>query len=121
MTRICVDCQEVHVVGANPAGLAFAVRLAENMPAGGGATVYVWDGRLQRSGLRKRRLAVLSHENEAVSQVGRPISTDSDQLCRGQMLPAPKCRSSASWPGERSYLYAGGQPEQQRVVCKPVL
>ena len=49
------------------------------MPAGKPATVYVWDEHLQRSGLRKRRLAVLSHEKEAVSQVGRQMSFSSAQ------------------------------------------
>ena len=67
-----VGCQEIHIAGAGVAGLAFAIRIAENTPVIGRTLVYVWDGRLQRIGMpRKRRLAFRSHGTKDVAQVRR--------------------------------------------------
>lgn len=52
--------QEVHVDGADLAGLALAIRLAENMSAGCRTKIRVWDGRLRRLGLRGRRLGFIA-------------------------------------------------------------
>jgi hypothetical protein len=66
--------QEVHVDGADSAGLALAIRLAENMAAGCRSKVYVWDGRLRRLGLRGRRLGLIATAALAASsQVRRKM------------------------------------------------
>lgn len=66
--------QEVHVDGADSAGLALAIRLAENMSAGCRTKIYVWDGRLRRLGLRGRRLGFIDTVALATSsQVRRKI------------------------------------------------
>ncbi len=59
--------QEVHVDGADSAGLALAIRLAENMSAGCRTKIYVWDGRLRHLGLRGRRLAFIATASLAKS------------------------------------------------------
>lgn len=67
--------QEVHVDGANSAGLALAIRLAENMSAGCRTKIYVWDGRLRRLGLRGRRLGFIATAALASSsEVSRKMS-----------------------------------------------
>ena len=69
-----VGCQEIHIAGAGVAGLAFATRIAENTPVIGRTLVFVWDERLQRIGMsRKRRLSFRSHGKEDVAQVRREI------------------------------------------------
>ncbi|KAL0051564.1 hypothetical protein WJX82_009947 [Trebouxia sp. C0006] len=59
--------QEVHVDGADSAGLALAIRLAENMSASCRSKIYVWDGRLRRLGLRGRRLGLIATAAPAAS------------------------------------------------------
>lgn len=74
LTHSCyvAGCQEIHVAGAGLAGLAFAIRIAENTPGNGRTLVYVWDGRLQRIGMpRKRRIAFRSHGRDDMAQVRR--------------------------------------------------
>ena len=70
--QVVAGCQELHVAGAGLAGLAFAIRMAENTPVDERTLIYVWDGRLQRIGMpRKRRQAFRPHGKEDVAQVRR--------------------------------------------------
>ena len=59
LDKLLSGVQEVHVVGAGCAGLSAAVQLAEKLESAccaGRVVIYVWDGGLQRLGLRRRRL-----------------------------------------------------------------
>ena len=91
-SRCIVGCQEIHVAGAGLAGLAFAIRIAENTPVNGRTLIFVWDGRLQRIGMpRKRRVVFRSHGRDDVAQVRRECSSARDQLhstsTLAQLLP----------------------------------
>ncbi len=68
----CVG-QEIHVTSADLAGLAFAILLIENASLTSRSVVYIWDRRLQRTGLRKRRSTFRLHGADNVGQVGREI------------------------------------------------
>lgn len=69
-------CQEVHIDGAGIAGLAFAIRLAENLPMSGRTLVHVWDGRLQHMGVQRKRLLAFRSPGKVVDsgQVRREVS-----------------------------------------------
>ena len=74
-------------MGAGSAGLAFAIRLAENILPNGRAAIYVWDGRLQRVGLRRRRVAFrASKQPREGCQVRRKQQPCSDQLGHPRLL-----------------------------------
>ncbi|DBB00114.1 TPA: hypothetical protein ACH3X1_013965 [Trebouxia sp. C0004] len=68
--------QEVHVDGADSAGLALAIRLAENMSAGSQTKICVWDGRLRRLGLRGRRLGFIATAALATSSQIATLQND---------------------------------------------
>lgn len=121
-------CQEVHIAGAGPAGLAFALRLAENIENkqvnvthGRRAVIYVWDARLHRVGLRRRRLEISRRVNDISFEVRRQTVSSDDHYTK----PSPQSPSASKGKmisqSLRFALLAGCQFAALNFECNLVL
>lgn len=122
MRSSCIaGCQEIHIAGAGLAGLAFAIRIAENTPVSERTLICIWDGRLQRTGMpRKRRLAFRSHGKEDVAQVRRELSSVRDHppaQARLRTCYRVAARQHIIGPVLKLVVITGDQSPWQRLEC----